>query len=335
MKVVKKRLVYVGLAICGVIGFTPAAVFAAPNSLSATGPTTVSSDAQSVTVTIESDLGSTPIPVVDAYVTFDPTKLEYLGVNYAGSPFTADTIDTAMGSNYIKISRYATAQPYPSGIALLGKISFRPKVSSGTTQISFDRPQSGLYNEQGDDVLASTVSLGITFTAPTAPPPSTTPSTAAPSTQPSTSGGGGTTAPRPTTGTNSAPPVASPGNPAATPATETTTETVTTEQNPAAQPQGTVAYKQTAYSGGTNTAVAFFAKTPVRVGLITIIALSVLVVGYIVTTGIRQRKYIQMTTSQTSNMLPPNPTANGIMVGYNPTVVNPQSPQQPNDIERQ
>ena len=329
MKRLKRQFVSVVFLLIGVIGLAPVAVFAAPNSMTASGPAIVSSDAQSITVSIDSDLGSVPVPVVDAYVTFDPTKLEYIGINYAGSPFTADTIDAASGSNYVKISRYATVQPYPTGNALLAKITFRPKVNSGSTQIGFDKPQSGLFIETGDDVLVSTVSFTITFTTPTTPPPAAAPAPSPPSSP------GGTTAPKPnTTITTTPPPAPSPGNPAATPAQEVST--VTTVETQAPQTQGTVDYKQTTYSGGTSSAVSFFAKTPVRIGLITAIAASVLILAYISSAGLRHRRYVRMTTSQsTAAVLPPNPKADGIMVGYNPTVINPEVPQQPNDGERQ
>jgi hypothetical protein len=302
-----------------------ASAYAAPNTLVVSGPSTVSSDAAAIVISIDADLGSTPIPVLDAYVTFDPAKLEFVGINYAGSPFTADTIDAASGTNFYKISRYSTASPYPSGAAVIAKLSFRPKVSSGTTVVSIDKPQSGLYTEAGADALVGTVSHTITFTAPpvnpATPPPATTAPTAAPTTA---------SQPKP-----AATPTAANPNASTTSNTQTTTApsaTTPNESAPAAQPQGSVTYKQTAYSGGASSAVSFFAKTPVRIGLITAVSGSLLVTAYFATTGLRQRRYVQMAASQTA-VLPPNPVAGGITLGYDPTVIQPQGPKQPTNGE--
>lgn len=332
MNVLKKCVYSVAISLLGFVGCMPAAVFAAPNSISATGPSTVSSDAQSITITIQSDLGSTQIPVVDAYVTYDSTKLDYTGINYAGSPFAADTPDAVSGSNYIKISRYAVTQPYPSGAALIAKMTFKPKVGSGTTQIGFDKPQSGFFTEQGDDVLASTVSLAIQFTTPVSSPPvSTTQSPAAPS------GSTAVTPPKPSSGTNNgSAPVTAPNSTTTsqTPETKTDSAVATATGFPAAQPLGTVTNEQKKYTGGTSSVVSFFAKTPVRIGLMTAIPVSVLILAYAASTGYRQRRYVRAASSQAAIIPVQNPTAHGIMVGYDPTVINPQAPQQPNDIER-
>jgi hypothetical protein len=302
----------------GIVFATPlllsASAYAAPNTLVVSGPSTVSADAAAITIAIDADLGSTPIPVLDAYVTFDPAKLEFVGINYSGSPFTADTIDAASGTNFYKISRYSTASPYPSGAAVIAKISFRPKVSSGTTVVSIDKPQSGLYTEAGADALVGTVSHTITFTAPPVNPATPPPATATPPAAPSA-----TVQQKPTT----------------TPAVAQTTATPTaasSETAPAAQPQGSVTYKQTAYGGGASSAVSFFAKTPVRIGLITAVSGSLLITAYFATAGLRQRRYVQMATSQTA-VLPPNPVAGGITLGYDPTVIQPQGPKQPTNGE--
>ncbi len=300
--------------------------YAAPNTITVSGPNTVSSDAPTIVISIDADLGSTPIPVLDTYVTFDPAKLEFVGINYAGSPFTADTIDAASGTNFYKISRYSTAQPYPSGAALIAKISFRPKVASGTTVVSIDKPQSGLFTESGADALVGTVAHTITFTSPptnpATPPPATTTPTPAPANT--------ATQPKPATATPTNTPSSTPGT--QTTATTPTTATTTTETAPASQPQGSVTYKQTAYSGGASSAVSFFAKTPVRIGLITAVSGSLLVTAYFATAGLRQRRYVQMAASQTA-VLPPNPVAGGITLGYDPTVIQPQGPKQPTNGE--
>ena len=321
MRLLKRLLLSVSITAPLVLS---GSAYAAPNTLTVSGPSTVSSDAPTVTISIDADLGSTPIPVLDAYVTFDPAKLEFVGINYAGSPFTADTIDAAGGSNFYKVSRYSTAQPYPSGAALIAKISFRPKVSSGTTVVSIDKPQSGLFTEAGADALVGTVSHTITFTAPPTNPATPPPAAATPA--PTTTV---TTQPKPASTTQTT-------TPSSTPATQTTaaapTPTATSEAAPAAQPQGSVTYKQTAYSGGASSAVSFFAKTPVRIGLITAVSGSLLITAYFATAGLRQRRYVQMAAAQTA-VLPPNPVAGGITLGYDPTVIQPQGPRQPTNGE--
>ena len=321
MKTIRRILAGIALAAPLLLS---AGAYAAPNTLAVSGPSTVSSDASAIVIAIDADLGSTPIPVLDAYVTFDPSKLEFVGINYTGSPFTADTIDAASGTNFYKISRYSTTSPYPTGAAVIAKISFRPKVASGTTVVSIDKPQSGLYTEAGADALVGTVSHTITFTAPpVSAPPTAPPATTSPTAAPSTA-----TQSKPA----ATPAATSPSTSTAQNTQTATAPTAATESAPAAQPQGSVTYKQTAYSGGTSSAVSFFAKTPVRIGLITAVSGSLLITAYFATTGLRQRRYAQMAASQTA-VLPPNPVAGGITLGYDPTVIQPQSPKQPTNGE--
>lgn len=319
MKLLRRLLLGLGVAAPLLLS---GSAYAASNTLTVSGPSTVSADAAAVVISIDADLGSTPIPVLDAYVTFDPAKLEFVGINYAGSPFTADTIDATGGSNFYKISRYSTAQPYPTGAALIAKISFRPKVSSGTTVVSIDKPQSGLFTEAGADALVGTVSHTITFTAPPVAPPPAAPPASTPTTN-------ATTQPKTTTNSTTPTPATTTQN-ATTPTSAPTT--TNNETVPSAAPQGSVTYKQTAYSGGASSAVSFFAKTPVRIGLITAVSGSLLITAYFATAGLRQRRYVHMAATQTA-VLPPNPVAGGITLGYDPTVIQPQGPRQPTNGE--
>ena len=68
MKLLRRLLLGLGVAAPLLLS---GSAYAASNTLTVSGPSTVSADAAAVVISIDADLGSTPIPVLDAYVTFD------------------------------------------------------------------------------------------------------------------------------------------------------------------------------------------------------------------------------------------------------------------------
>lgn len=303
--------------------------YAAANSISVSAPSTVSSSSQTFVATIMADLGTSPIPVVDAYVSYDASKIEFVGIDYAGSPYTADTIDTTSGSGFYKISRFTTTQPFPTDSALIAKVTFRPKVTSGSTQISVDKPSSALLTTEGNDVLISTESSAVTFVeavTPTKPAPVLTQNTPQ-STTPNTN----------TTTQNSTPKQnnQTPAAPAATPPTQpieevaSTTTPVSDDGTPLPATLGVSETVQRTYES--SKAVSFFARTPVRVTILSLVAVCIILALYIVYIRTKNKRLQQQAYSPAFPTAS-NPTQDGIMVEYGPAVVEPNQSQNNNGI---
>lgn len=155
-------------------------------------------------------------------VIYDPTKLEYLTVDYAGTPFDANSPNYAAGAGYVVISRYTNTPPGPTGSFLFAKLNFKALAQSGTSPVTIEQSASffGDRNDGGKKNYPASVS-GSTVTFQAAP--------AAPVTPPSTgsgSSGSGSTTPAKTT-TPSKTTTTNTGTTTTTTPATTTTETPT------------------------------------------------------------------------------------------------------------
>src|SRR6185369_7292187 len=84
-----------------------------------------------------SETSTDPVNVVTAKLSYDASKLQYIGVDASGSGFGGEA-STSGGSGSVTISRYVTpAGSTVTGAQKIANVSFKALVGSGSTAVSF------------------------------------------------------------------------------------------------------------------------------------------------------------------------------------------------------
>ena len=97
---------------------------------------------ETFTVSLDVEAGSTPLDTVDAYLDFDPTRLEVVTAGgqlassvevapASGLAATVNVVDNTLGR--IDLSASTFAAPFPTGTFTLATVRFRAKAASGGT----------------------------------------------------------------------------------------------------------------------------------------------------------------------------------------------------------
>ncbi len=184
----------------------------------ATGSIYLSSTSSTVLVgnTIDVNLRVNPgtnVDTVDASVSYDATKLQFVSADCSGSPFTTPYPSCPTSGNPVHFTSLLLGGGTVSTDSFVGKITFKALASSGSTALNV----SGDTAYQGNAIGAGTAGTTLNFTAPAATCPSGQTGTPPNCVTPPVSTGGGTS----TGGTSS-------GGTKTTTPTTTTTPTKTT-----------------------------------------------------------------------------------------------------------
>lgn len=103
----------------------------------------------------------TAVTAVQATINFDPTRLEFVSIDYSGSPFTS-TIEETIGANSVRVVR---AIINPAGVntdSLVASVVFNALVASGTSPVTLSNANA-VYNDVYTN--PSTTGAVVTFTA--------------------------------------------------------------------------------------------------------------------------------------------------------------------------
>ncbi len=170
----------------------------------ATGGLTLSTDkttvnqGSEVNVAVSAFSANDPITTALVALNFDSSKLEFVQIDYTGSPLTLQPEGLVVANGRVTFSRFQ-AEPQPSGNVFIAKITFKAKVASGSTSISISPPPESvvfIVNDTGEEqIFSSATPLNLSFSAPYVPPtpgpvnPTPAPTNPAPSnpSQPKTS----------------------------------------------------------------------------------------------------------------------------------------------------
>lgn len=181
-------------------------------NLSITPASAAATQANNFTVTLQVNTGGVPITLVQACVAYDKTMLSFVSIDNAGSVLNNETPadpSTDCASTDLQIGRYKTGSPYPSGIVVVAKITFKALKSNGIATISIPGAKSIVFDDSasGINILSSTTKSDITLLAipPAAPgpaPTSHTPKASTPITTTTAAPGTSTTTTAPNTSTN-------------------------------------------------------------------------------------------------------------------------------------
>lgn len=151
----------------------------------ASGAISLSSSAATVTqgnqftVTINASAGE-PISGVQAYVTYDASKLSFVSADYNSSAWSNElSQDTGGGSGYYQVARFTFTQPYPS-TGRLARLTFQA-TSTGAATIGVSAANSLVYSgNTGQNILGSVSGTTITVNAPAPAAAAPTPGTSKP-----------------------------------------------------------------------------------------------------------------------------------------------------------
>ena len=186
------------------------------------------------TVAVYENSGNLPITAVEANLTYDASKLQYIALDNSGSSFT-ESFGASGGNGTVQMVRFRKGgEPGVTGNQLVSKVTFKALASATNTPISVAKSSHILGSTSSDELwngAATTTTITIASGASIAP--SASAPTGGTSTAPSstTSGGSSSNGGRATSQTNT-------GN-TSTPSNATQTNTEQSAENaPTAQLSG-------------------------------------------------------------------------------------------------
>ena len=129
-------LLILSLSISFVVLSNPSPVYAAATlSLSPATSTVTINDTFPVAIRVNT--GGDPVIAVQANLTYDSSKLECVSISNDGSAFGIEAQNFGAGGQ-VKIARGVTGgQPPVTGDVLVATVTFKAKVSSGSTTVNF------------------------------------------------------------------------------------------------------------------------------------------------------------------------------------------------------
>jgi len=110
----------------------------------------------SFTVQVRENSGSEPVNAVQANLSYDPTKLDYLSTDFTGSAFEV-AAESVGGNGTIRIARGVTGgQPAVTGDKLIATITFKARTIPGTTTVNFAAGSIIARSTDNTDILGTT-----------------------------------------------------------------------------------------------------------------------------------------------------------------------------------
>ena len=126
-------------------------------------------------VLVYENSGVETVNAVQADLTYDQSKLQFVSVSATGSPFTTCT-QTSGGSGNVSI-QCALLGSSTSGNQLIGTVTYKALVGSGSTAVNLAASSHILRSTDNTDIWSGIIT-GATYnlTTPATPPPATCPS---------------------------------------------------------------------------------------------------------------------------------------------------------------
>ncbi len=176
----KDRDVYIGIVSLIILTLIPVTIFGVLNSRQpfskAADPSTIALSPTSLNVNqgdnfsveIFENSGTEPVNFVEADITFDPNKLEFVSIDNSGGAFSEEAEQT-VSSGSIVIARFiAGGDPSLTGNKLVSIINFKAKSVPGATSVAFVNGTVLLSTNTNSNIL--TDSIGGSYTIIDPPP---------------------------------------------------------------------------------------------------------------------------------------------------------------------
>ncbi len=231
-KILQLRLIRAkwAMAVSVVIGLlvAPHAAFATGSATLYTSPGGTQSVSLNSTFSLQVRINATVSPgAAEVYISYPTAKLQVQSIDYSGSPYTIQLLESNSGG-VLEMDR-AAFSAIPAGDQLFATVNFKA-IASGSAPISFTN--SSVVRAFSDSSAMALTKNGVTYniTTPTPPPPPpVTPPTPTPTPTPSPA-----PSPNPTPSPTSHPSTTPPSS-----TTKTTTKSPSPTPTPSPSPSGT------------------------------------------------------------------------------------------------
>jgi hypothetical protein len=142
----------------------PVTSYAAGASISVTSSASSVANGGNLVIAVYMNGGGEPINAVQANISYSPSQLQYIGLNYSGSPFNIATPGDGGGNGSVSIQN-GTISPV-SGSALVATVTFRALVASGSTTIGVAGSSSLISANTNTAIPFSPGGVSVAFGAP-------------------------------------------------------------------------------------------------------------------------------------------------------------------------
>ncbi|MDF2460794.1 MAG: glycoside hydrolase family 48 [Candidatus Saccharibacteria bacterium] len=160
-----RRLLLLILPAVILLGYVVSTTRAAAGSLYLTPANAVVANTATFTVQVRESSGTDPVNAVQANLTYDATKLDFVSISDTGSAFATAAEGTG-GAGVVKIARGNVTAV--TGDQLVATVTFRSKISSGTAAVDFSVGSALVRSTDNVDILVT--KTGGTYGPDSAPP---------------------------------------------------------------------------------------------------------------------------------------------------------------------
>jgi hypothetical protein len=187
-KATKSLAVFLMAVVVVVGGYMVAKSHAATNQLYLSPSSGNVIEGNNVDVAVRMDSGTDPVNAVQANLTYDPTKLQFVSISAAGSAFGLEA-QSAGGAGTVSIARATSGGAAPvTGDQLVATVTFKALVSGTTADVAFGSGSAVVNSDTNSNILVSSAGATFDLVAAATPTPTLTPTpspTATPSPTPS------------------------------------------------------------------------------------------------------------------------------------------------------
>lgn len=125
----------------------------------------------SIDVQVRVDAGTNTVNTVQANLTYDPAKLQYVAVSGAGSAFPLEA-SSVVSSGSIQLARATSGGAAPvTGDVLFATVTFKSLTGSGTAEVAIAAGSHVVSSTDNKDILVSPAGAVFTLTSPATPTP--------------------------------------------------------------------------------------------------------------------------------------------------------------------
>jgi hypothetical protein len=185
-------------------GYIVARSFAATNQLYLTPSSGTVLSGNNVDVQVRVNSGTDPVNAVQANLSYDPAKLQFVSVSTTGSAFPLEAQSTG-GSGSVNMARAVNGGSAPAtGDQLFATVTFKALVSSTTANINIAAGSAVVRSTDNSNILVDSAGATFTLGSASTPTPTATPTPTPTPTNTPTPTPGSTPSPTPTPGAASA-----------------------------------------------------------------------------------------------------------------------------------
>jgi chitodextrinase len=160
-----RRLLLLILPAVVLLGYVVSTTRAAAGTLYLSPSSSIVTNGSTFTVSVRESSGTDPVNAVQANLTYDATKLDFVSIDSTGTAFATEAEATG-GAGVVKIARGTVTAV--TGDQLVAKVTFRSKISTGSAAVDFSVGSALVRSTDNTDILVT--KTGGTYGPDSAPP---------------------------------------------------------------------------------------------------------------------------------------------------------------------